>query len=74
MISTGTEICVTDAVGKVHERRAVTGVVMGDDFPIVWACREEEWQLAATEGRPPRAVPWPAEDVRIAQSEIQVDS
>lgn len=41
---------------------------MGDDFPVVWACRDEEWQLAAAEGRPPRGVPWPATDVTLAQA------
>jgi hypothetical protein len=68
MIPAGTKICVKDAVGKVHERRAVTGVVKGDDFPVIWACREEEWQLAAAEGRAPNAVPWPADDVSRARA------
>ena len=62
-IAAGSMIRITDAAGKVLLRRAITGVVMGDDFPVVWACRDDEWQDAEREGRTPRGAPWPAEDV-----------
>jgi hypothetical protein len=52
-----------DVLGNLLPRRATSGVVMGHDFPIVWVCKEEEWQVAQAEGREPESVPWPAEDV-----------
>jgi len=55
------------ASGSVLTRRAITGTVMGDDFPVVWICREEEWEAANREGRSPEGVPWPAEAVRPAE-------
>jgi hypothetical protein len=49
------------------ERRALTGVVEGQDFPVVWVCKEVEWSEARDQGPDsPDAVPWPAEDVRPA--------
>lgn len=44
--------------------RAVTGVIDGDDFPVVWVCGEAEWQAATADRRDPQAVPWPADSVR----------
>jgi hypothetical protein len=52
--------------GEHLERVAMTTVVDGDDFPVVWVCREEEWAAARAEVRDPEGIPWPAEDVRIA--------
>lgn len=47
------------------ERRAVSSVVDGHDFPVVWVCTEEEWSASqAAEEQKPDAIPWPAEDVR----------
>jgi hypothetical protein len=40
-------------------------IVRGEDFPVVWVAREEEWEAAQAEGREPNAVPWPADDVRL---------
>lgn len=51
--------------GERLERKAWTGVVMGSDFEVVWVVRPEEWDKAASEGREPDAVPWPAEDVAL---------
>jgi len=45
------------------ERRAVTGVTDGRDFPVVWVCTPEEWEAAQAEHREPASLPWPAEDV-----------
>jgi hypothetical protein len=60
----GDQVEVVDAEGERLPRRALGGVVDGADFPVVWVCREEEWQAAQREGREPDGVPWPAEDVR----------
>lgn len=62
----GMKILVRDAEGKDLPRWALGGIVMGEDFPVVWACREDEWEAAAQEGRAPEGLPWPAEDVRAA--------
>ncbi len=62
-IKPGAEVLVRAATGDVLSKRAVTGVVDGYDFPVVWACREEEWNAAQRDGREPDALPWPAEDV-----------
>jgi hypothetical protein len=36
---------------------------MGEDFAVVWVCREEEWTAAQREGREPVGIPWPADAV-----------
>ena len=60
----GIIVKVKDGRGRVHVRRAVTGVEPGDQFPIVWVVREEEWAAAAGAGREVEGpMPWPAEDV-----------
>lgn len=65
-ITPGTHVLARDAFGQLLKRRAVSGPVQGHDFEVVWVCREEEWEAAQAEGREPDAVPWPAEDVRVA--------
>jgi hypothetical protein len=59
----GDHVEVVDAEGERLPRRALSDVVDGADFPVVWVCREEEWVAATREGRAPEGVPWPAEDV-----------
>jgi hypothetical protein len=59
----GQRVTVRDAAGKDLPRIALGGVVMGEDFPVVWCCREDEWEAARSEHRPPEGLPWPAEDV-----------
>ena len=66
-IKKGATIIVRDAAGDYLRRRALSGVVAGHDFEVVWACREEEWEAASSEGRQPEATPWPADDVRVAE-------
>jgi hypothetical protein len=61
----GDLIEVTDAAGTVRVKRAFGPVTDRGFFPVVWACREEEWQAAEAEGREPVGMPWPAEDVRV---------
>ena len=66
-IEPGLVVVARDAEGEELPRRALTGVVDGHDFPVVWVCREEEWTEAEQEHRKPEGVPWPAEDVRPAE-------
>ncbi len=64
-IEGGDLVTAIDAEGEELPRRALGGTVTGDrGLPLIWVCREEEWQAAAREGRRPDGVPWPAEDVR----------
>lgn len=59
----GQRVVVRDAFGHILDRVAVTGVVRGHDFPIVWVSHGDEWAAAEAEGRDPDAVPFPADDV-----------
>lgn len=61
----GDQLIVRNGRGRDIRCRAISGVMMGDDFPVVWACQEGEWEAAAVEDRPPEGAPWPAEDVRL---------
>jgi hypothetical protein len=55
-----------DAFGARLRRLAISDAVAGQDFAVVWVCREEEWTAALQERRKPISVPWPAEDVESA--------
>lgn len=66
LISKGDWVLARDAADEQLERRALTGVVMGQDFEVVWVVRPQEWESAVAEGREPQGVPWPAEDVQVA--------
>lgn len=63
-IERGQRIVVRDAFGEDLERIALGGPKRGEDFPVVWVCRPEEWDSAQAEGREPQGVPWPREDVQ----------
>ncbi len=73
-IEPGTRVLVRSATGELLPRIASSDVVRGEDFPVVWVCREEEWKAAQAEGREPDAVPWPAEDVREAPMPVGAES
>ncbi len=68
-IGRGDRIRAAAADGVERELRALTGVIAGGDFAVVWACSEREWDAALADGREPEGIPWPADDVRIAASE-----
>jgi hypothetical protein len=59
----GSKIQVRDFGGRRLIRRAVTGVIAGQRFPVVWACSEQEWHRAQEESREPDGMPWPADVV-----------
>lgn len=67
-VKVGDFVIVRDMHGHELRKRACSTVVAGSDFPVVWECREEEWNAAQAEGRQPAAMPWPAEDVRPMES------
>jgi|tagenome__1003787_1003787.scaffolds.fasta_scaffold20947431_2 hypothetical protein len=65
-IEPGTRVLATSATGEQLERRAITEPMNGEDFRVVWVCREDEWLGAQSDGREPEGIPWPAEAVRAA--------
>jgi hypothetical protein len=68
-IDPGTHVLATSATGEELRRRAMSEPMDGDDFRVVWVCREEEWLAAQAEGREPEGIPWPAEDVTVCNPE-----
>jgi hypothetical protein len=68
-IAPGTRVVVRTADGERVETRAITSVIDGLDFPVVWVCAEAEWDAAEAEEREPQGVPWPAEDVEPDENE-----
>ena len=68
-IKAGDQVVALNARGERSERIALTPVVMGRDFLVVWICRPDEWIAAQSEGRSPDGVPWPAEDVWLPGDE-----
>jgi hypothetical protein len=64
----GQSVVVRDAFGRILGRVAMTGVVRGLDFPVVWVSHEDEWRTAQEEGRDPDGVPFPADDVAESES------
>jgi hypothetical protein len=70
-IQPGDLVTARTADGQFRRRRAITGVVDGLDFPVVWVCSPAEWDTAQAEGRQPEGLPWPAEDVEPAAERVQ---
>jgi len=68
-IERGQHVVVVDAFGAELSRIALGEPVLGEDFPVVWVCRPEVWEQAQREGHDPEGVPWPLEDVRVADRE-----
>jgi hypothetical protein len=66
-IERGAKVIAATADGNPRELRALTGVMAGGDFAVVWACSENEWETALAEGREPEGIPWPAEDVKVIE-------
>jgi hypothetical protein len=63
IIKRGAEIKVRDAKSQLLVRVALTSVIDGRDFPVVWVCDHEEWKAAQDEQREPVGIPWPANAV-----------
>jgi hypothetical protein len=68
-IQPGDRVFARAATDEWVRRRAITGVVDGYDFPVVWVCTEDEWARYQSEGREPDRIPWPAEEVRVDTQE-----
>jgi hypothetical protein len=68
-IRPGVKVLARAYDGELLERVAMTEVIDGDDFPVVWVCREDEWEGAHEEHRDADGLPWPAEDVEALDRE-----
>jgi hypothetical protein len=63
-IRKGSRVLARSALDTMLQRRAVSGVEAGIDFPVVRICTEDEWVAAEREGRDPAGIPWPADEVQ----------
>ena len=63
-IVAGQAVTVFTADKRAVRMVALTSVVKGDDFPVVWVCSEAEYASATKSGLTPAGIPWPSEHVR----------
>jgi hypothetical protein len=63
-IKQGDLVEVVTADGQCLRRRAISGPCDGDDFRVVWVCREEIWATESRPINPITAMAWPIEAVR----------
>ena len=66
-IRPGELVSARTALDEWIEMRAITGIVSGQDFPVVWVCDEREWSEALAEHRAPNGDPWPADELRSVE-------
>lgn len=64
IIERGDRVLARTATNQWVRRRALTGTVPGHDFPVVWVCREEDWDRVGTAPDNEVGVPWPADEVK----------
>jgi hypothetical protein len=69
-IEHGDQVLAASADGVERRLRALGGVIAGGDFAVVWVCSEDEWTAAQAEGREPQGIPWPADDVKVAERAV----
>jgi hypothetical protein len=66
-IGRGALVEAAAADGRPRTLQALSGVIAGGDFAVVWACSEREWDGAHAEDREPQGIPWPADDVELLE-------
>jgi len=71
-IEYGAKVLAAAADGSTRELRALGGVIAGGDFAVVWACSEREWEAAHADERDPIGIPWPAEDIQLAEHDVAI--
>jgi len=57
------EVRVADG-SWVGDLRAASKILLGEQGPEVWICREDEWQAAQREQRKPNGARWPSDQIR----------
>lgn len=65
MIRPGATVEVVTALGEKVRMKALSEVVRGKDFLIVYVCDESAWAEREPAGREIEGIPWPAEDVEL---------
>jgi hypothetical protein len=66
-IKPGDQVFALTSSGKALPRRAISRTEeTGHAFPIIWICRDDEYEMALEEGRAPSGTAWPAAAVRAA--------
>jgi hypothetical protein len=69
-IKPGDQVFAITSSGMSLPRRAVSGIEeTGHAFPIIWICRDDEYESALQEGRSPSGTAWPADAIRLATGE-----
>ena len=68
-VQRGDRVLAASADGITRQLRATSGVIAGGDFAVVWVCTENEWAAAQAEDRDPEGIPWPADDIKVAEDE-----
>jgi hypothetical protein len=66
VIVPGVVVQATTASGSVVPMRATSMAMRGKDFPVVWVCTEEDWQVANEAGIEPDSLPWPLTALAVA--------
>ena len=72
-IKRGDTVTVRTAFGDRLERVALSTVEMGRDFPVVWVCSPTEWERRDEAVGGPEGLPWPAEDVELAEAPAEAE-
>lgn len=73
-VKRGDAVTVRTAFGDRLDRVALSTVEMGRDFPVVWVCTRAEWETRDAAGHGPEGLPWPADDVRLADDAVGAHS
>ena len=63
-IEAGTRVKAVTASGSTVLLRALGSPVQGRDFPVVWVCDEQEYQLP--DNGQVKGIPWPLDAVTEA--------
>lgn len=65
MIRPGASVEVVTALGERVRMKALSEVVRGKDFLIVYVCDESTWAERESADPEIEGIPWPAEDVEV---------
>lgn len=64
-VRNGDLVCVSTADGATLNRRAITGPIDGDDFRVIWVCKEQDYTTDRNDLKPVSAMAWPVEAVAL---------
>ncbi|MBL7491927.1 hypothetical protein I6A60_20370 [Frankia sp. AgB1.9] len=67
-VNYGTLVEAVTASGDTVRMRALEPPTRGRDFPIVWVCTEEEFDVTERTGEEPHRIPWPTESIKVLEA------